>query len=235
MRCEETGNTLLELMEEELPLARRAEVADHLEVCAVCAGEFSAYRDLLALVRADPVPEPSLRFWEEFHSSLKHRIEQGSLSDRRESASWLGGLRSWFAFPRPLLVGAAVAAVSILIVVRLPGPFSIQGDRQKAPAPMEQLTSREGETREGNRAPHTEAGKRELGDAVIVAGEVVDDASMLAAAIQRLPRVNEIADRIEAAWASQPGSDRSDWLVSLSDDEQQLLIDRLRGFRWPPS
>lgn len=235
MRCENAGSTLLELMEEELPHARRAELLGHLEVCAACAGELSAYREILALVRTDPVPEPSARFWEEFLPSLKRRIEQGSFSGGRESASWLSGLRSWFVFPRPLLVGAAVAAISILIVVRLPGPFSVRGDRQQAPAPVEQVTGREDETREGNRASLTETGTRDLGEAVIVAGEVVENASALAAVIQRLPWVNEIADRVETAWVWRPESDPRDWLASLSEEEQQLLIDHLRGFPWSPS
>ncbi|MBF8279707.1 MAG: hypothetical protein HW385_1139 [candidate division NC10 bacterium] len=202
MRCEEAGSTLLELMEDELPPGRRAEIVGHLEVCTACANELSAYQDLLALVRADPVPDPSPRFWEEFLPSLKHRIEQGASEAPRESSSWLNGLRSWIAFPRPLIAGVAVAAISILIVIRLPGSLSIRADRQKAPA------------------------------AVIVAGELVEDASALAAAIQRLPWVGEIADRVETAWVWRPESDPRDWLASLSEEEQQILIDRLRGFRW---
>jgi len=232
MRCEEAGSTLLELMEDELPPGRRAEVVGHLEVCSACANELSVYRDLLALVRADPVPDPSPRFWEEFLPSLKHRIEREASEAPRESSSWLNGLRSWIAFPRPLIAGVAVAAISILIVIRLPGSLSIRADRQKAPAPVEQSAGREGETRGWDRVPHTEAGKRDMGEAVIVAGELVEDASALAAAIQRLPWVGEIADRVETAWVWRPESDPRDWLASLSEEEQQLLIDRLRGFRW---
>jgi hypothetical protein len=235
MRCEEAEHTLLELMEDELPAGRRAEVVGHLEVCTACAGEFSAYRDLLALVRTDPIPEPSPRFWEEFLPSLKHRIEHEISGDRRKSASWLNGFRSWMAFPRPLIAGVAVAAISILIVIRLPDLPSFRADQQKGPAPMDQSAGREGEPGDWNRVSRIETGARDLDEPFIVAGEVVEDPSILAAAVQRLPLVDEIADRVETAWVWRPESDPRDWLVSLSDEEQQFLIDRLRGFQWSPS
>ncbi|HZY30205.1 MAG TPA: hypothetical protein VFF86_01045, partial [Candidatus Methylomirabilis sp.] len=196
MRCEEAASTLLELLEEDLPPGRRAEIVGHLEVCTACGNELSAYESLLALVRADPVPEPSPRLWEEFLPSLKRRIEQAASEAPRESASWLNGLRSWLAFPRPLIAGVAVAAISILIVIRLPGSFSIRTDLQKAPAPAEQLAGDESGVRVSSKVLPTEAARREIGDPVIVAGEVVEDASALAAAIQRLPWVGEIADRV---------------------------------------
>ena len=130
MRCEEAETRLLELMEEELPQGRRVEVVSHLQACTACASEFSAYRDLLALVRADSVPEPSAGFWDEFLHSLKHRIEEEASGGKQEPAAWLAGLRSWFALPRPLIAGLALAAVSILVVIRLPGFLPIGFDRQ---------------------------------------------------------------------------------------------------------
>ncbi|MGH7410192.1 MAG: anti-sigma factor family protein [Candidatus Methylomirabilis sp.] len=232
MRCEDAGTRLVELIDEALPSERRAEIFDHLTACTACATEFSAYQDVVALVQADPVPEPSPRFWEEFLPSLRRRIEREASGPQQRPAVWLAGLRSRLVLPRPLVAGVAVAAISILIVVRLPGSLWTRADRQKAPAPVEQSTGREGETRDWNRAPQTEAGKRDMGEAVIVAGEVVEDASTLAAAIQRLPWVDEIADRIEAAWVWRPESDPRDWLSSLSEEDQQLLLDRLRSFRW---
>ncbi|MBI2902396.1 MAG: zf-HC2 domain-containing protein [Candidatus Methylomirabilis oxyfera] len=235
MRCEEAGSTLLELLEGELPPGRRAEIVGHLEVCAACGNELSAYESLLALVRADPVPEPSPRLWEEFLPSLKRRIEQAASEAPREPASWLSGLRSWRVFPRPLIAGVAVAAISILIVIRLPGLLSVRTELQKTPAPAEQLAGGESGARGSSGVVPTEAARREIGDPVIVAGEAVEDVLMLAAAIQRLPWVDEITDRVETAWVWRPESDPRDWLASLSEEEQQILIDHLRGFRWSPS
>lgn len=83
--------------------------------------------------------------------------------------------------------------------------------------------------------PQTDDGGRLSGEPLVVAGEVVEDPSTLAAAIQRLPWVDEIADRLETAWALRPESDPGDWVASLSEEERQILLDRLRSFRWSQS
>jgi len=235
MRCEEAETTLLELMEEDLPAGRRGEVLSHLQACTTCAAEFSAYRGLLALVQADPVPEPSPRFWEEFLPSLKHRIEQEGSDGNREPTAWLAGLRSWFAVRRPLIAGLAVAAVSILIVIRLPGFLPIGTDRLERAPSTTQPSGRTGEGGNVAMTPQADDGKGRAGEPFVVAGEVVEDASALAAAIQRLPWVDEIADRVEAAWVSRPESDPGDWFASLSEEERQIALDRLRSFRWSQS
>ena len=235
MRCEEAETTLLELMEEELPPGRRGEALSHLQACTACAAELSAYRDLLALVQADPVPEPSPRFWEEFLPSLKHRIEQEAFDGLQPSAAWLAGLRSWFAIRRPLIAGLAVAAVSILIVIRLPGFLPIGTDRQERAPSTEQLSGRTGESGSVAMAPHADDGKRHSGEPFVVAGEVVEDPSALAAAIQHLPWVDEIAERVETAWVLRPESDPGDWFASLSEEERQVVLDRLRNFQWSRS
>jgi hypothetical protein len=227
MQCDEAETMLLELMGEELPPGRGAETLAHVQACAACATEFSSYRELFALVQADPVPEPSPRFWDEFLSSLKHRIEQEASSGKRKSAPWLADLRSWFAFRRPLVAGLAVAAVSILIVIRLSGLFPMGADRREAPGG--------GEGKNVAMAPHPDDAKQHSGESLVVAGEVVEDPSALAAAIQRLPWVDEIADRLETAWVLRPESDLGEWLSSLSEEERQILLDRLRSFRWSQS
>ena len=235
MRCKEAEATLLELMEEELPAGRRGEVLSHLQACTTCAAEFSAYRDLLALVQADPVPEPSPRFWEEFLPSLKHRIEQEDSDGNREPTAWLAGLRSWFAVRRPLIAGLAVAAASILIVIRLPGFLPIGTDRQERTPSTEQISGRTGGSGNVAMAPQGDDGKRHSSEPFVVAGEVVEDPSALAAAIQHLPWVDEIADRVEAAWVVRSESDSGDWFASLSEEERQIVLDRMRSFRWSQS
>jgi len=224
MECGEAETMLLELMGEELPPGRGAEALAHLQACAACATEFSSYRELLALVRADPVPEPSPRFWDEFLSSLKHRIEQEASSGKRKTPAWLADLRSWYASQRPLVAGLAVAAVSILIVIRLSGLFPMGANRREPPGG--------GESKNVAMAPRPDDARQPSGESLVVAGEVVEDPSALAAAIQRLPWVDEIADRLETAWVLRPESDPGEWLGSLSEEERQILLDRLRSFRW---
>jgi hypothetical protein len=64
---------------------------------------------------------------------------------------------------------------------------------------------------------------------------VIDDPTLLAALIQRLPWAGEFAERIEEAWVWRPESDPTDWVTSLGQEDRELLVDRLREFRWSPS
>lgn len=210
----------MDLIDESLAAPRRSEILDHLQACTICSMEVSANRDLLALVRADPVPEPSPRFWEEFLPSLKRRIDLEAPSrPRHTTAAWLAALRSWRIFPRPLIAGVAVAAISALIVIRLPWLLVPNADQADTPSSIGRLVDRGGET----------------GEPLVVAGEVLDDPSTLAAIIQRLPWVDEIADRLEYAWVGRPESDPSESLASLGQEDQQVVLDHLRSFRWSPS
>src|SRR5574337_2130682 len=199
MRCDDVEVNLLELIEGELPPARRAEVLAHLDGCATCAGEFSAYHDLLALVQVDPVPEPSPGFWEEFLPSLKHRIGQEVHTRQPTSSAWLAGAGSWFTFRPRLIAGLAVAAVSILVVVRLPGLLPSRTDRQAVPISTAKVIGRDSENRGVAMVPRPDVRDRQSGEPLMVAGEIVEEPSILVAAIRRLRGVDEIADRLETA------------------------------------
>lgn len=235
MRCEEVECKLLELIEEDLPPAQRAEVLAHLHGCATCAAERSAYHDLLALVQVDPIPEPSPGFWEEFLPSLKHRIEQEAYRGQSTSTAWLAGVGSWFAFRPRLIAGLAVAAVSIFIVVRLPGFLPIRADRQMTPISTEKTVGQNGGGYNVAMAPRPDDGNQRLGEPFVVAGEVVEEPSILVEAIQRLRWVDEIADRLETAWVLRPEADPSDLLASLDEKERQVLLDHLSHLGWSKS
>lgn len=235
MRCEEVECKLLELIEEDLPPAQRAEVLAHLHGCATCAAERSAYHDLLALVQVDPIPEPSPGFWEEFLPSLKHRIEQEAYRGQSTSTAWLAGVGSWFAFRPRLIAGLAVAAVSIFIVVRLPGFLPIRADRQMTPISMEKTVGQNGGGYNVAMVPRPDDGNQRLGEPFVVAGEVVEEPSILVEAIQRLRWVDEIADRLETAWVLRPEADPSDSLASLDEKERQVLLDHLSHLGWSKS
>ncbi len=235
MRCAEAEPILMELIDEGSPSSRREELLGHVQVCAACAAELSACRDLLTLVQADSVPEPSSRFWEEFLPSLKRRIEQEGSGRERRRAAWFAWVRSWLSWPRPLVAGVAVAAISVLIVVRLPGFVAVMGDRTKVPSPIGRFMGRgpEGQVPAGDL--RGEDATSQSGEPMVVAGELIDDPSLLAAAIQRLPWAGEIADQVEDAWVRRPESDPRDWLNWLSEEDHQLLLARMRNFRWSPS
>lgn len=227
MQCEAVELRLLDLIEEELPPAQRTEVLTHLHDCATCAAEFSAYHDLLARVQVDPVPEPSPSFWEEFLPSLKHRIEQETCRREPASIAWLAGAGSWFAFRPRLIAGLAVAAASLFIVVRLPDFLPLKTGRQMAPISTEKVAGQNSESRGVAMAPYPDKGNHHTGEPFVVAGEVVEEPSILVAAIARLRGVEEIADRLETAWILRPEADPSDSLASLDDEERQILLDRL--------
>ena len=235
MRCEEVEFRLPELIEEELPPAQRAEVLTHLHGCATCAAEFSAYHNLFALVQADPVPEPSPGFWEEFLPSLKHRIEQEACGRQPTFTAWLAGAGSWFAFRPRLIAGFAVAAVSIFIVVRLPGFLPVRADRQVTPISTEKVVDQNGGGHSVTMEPHPYDGNQHPGEPFVVAGEIVEEPSILVAAIQRLRWVDEIADPLETAWALRPEADPADSLASLDEKEREILLDHLSHFRWSES
>lgn len=232
MRCEDAEARLVELIEEELSPARRAELLTHLRGCPICGGELSAYRDLLALVRADLVPEPPPLFWEAFLPSLRHRIEQDAGRRTPAPSGWLAGVRAWWTARPRLVAGLAVAAVSLLVVIALPGLWSMRPDRQETMLSEQRLAGREGERRDAALTPGGESEMRYQGEPVVVAGELIEEPAILVAAIQQLPRVEEIADRVETAWAMRPEADPADWLTSLDEEERQILLDRMRSVRW---
>lgn len=235
MRCEEVEPRLPELIEEELTPAGRAEILAHLDGCPACAAESSAYQNLFALVRTDRVPEPAPSFWDEFLPSLKHRIEQETGRRQRTPTVWPAGIGSWFTFQPRFIAGLAVAAVSLFIVVRLPGFLPVRSDRQTAPVVTEKAIGQEGGGNGVVMAPRPGTGNYHPHEPFMVAGEVVEEPSILVAAVQRLRGVDEIADRLEAAWLLRPEADPVDSFGSLDEKEQQMLLNHLSQFGWSES
>jgi hypothetical protein len=236
MQCEDVEFKLLELIEEELPPTQRADVLTHLHGCATCAAEFSASRDLFALVRADPVPEPSPGFWEAFLPSIRHRIEQEDRRRKPTPFAWLVGARSWLTFRPQFIAGLAVAVVSIFVVVRLPGFLPVRVDRQGgAPPSAEKIGDRNRVGHSPAITPRPDNGNQRPGEPFVVAGEVIEEPSILMAAIQRLRWADEIGDRLETAWLLRPEADPSDSLASLDEKERQALLDHLSRFGWSES
>jgi hypothetical protein len=231
MRCQDAATRVVELIDGGEPAERGGELLDHLETCGACATEFAAYRGLVALLRADVIPEPPPRFWEEFVPALRRRIDREFPVVQSRAARWLTLVRSWVVLPRPLMAGVAVAALLALLVIR-PGLLPMSGDRFGIRQPSVERLAGPAVDPAGLSDAGWLAGGGEL---VVVAGEFVDDPGSLAAAIVHLPGMDEIVDRLEEAWVWRAESDPGDWVVSLSEEDQQVVLDRLREYRWSPS
>src|SRR5574337_1190670 len=227
MRCADVEFRLLDLIEGELPLGQRSEVLSHLDGCAVCTAAFAVYRDLLTRVEIDPVPEPSPSFWDEFLPALKSRIGQEVERPTPTPVRWLANVRAWFTFRPRLIAGLAVAAVSIFIVVRLPGVLPGAADHRTVPVTIERVAGRNGGGDNTPAVSRLNDGTRRLSEPLMVAGEVVEEPAILVAAIQRLGWVDEIADRLEAAWIQRGETDPADSLDSLTEKERQFLLNHL--------
>lgn len=235
MRCEDVERSLPELIEEELPLSQRTEVLTHLQGCPACADARSAYHDLLALVRADQVPEPPVGFWEAFRSSLKHRIAQDARKRKSASIAWLAGLGFWVVGRPRVIAGLAVAAATIVVAIRSPSLLPMTADHRTVPIATEKVVDQYGGDRRAVRVPRSEKGNQPHGELLVVAGEIVEEPAILIAAIQRLHWVDEIADPLETAWVLRQETDPVDSLASLDEKEQQTVLDHLRHFKWSES
>ncbi|MCZ7626756.1 MAG: hypothetical protein C3F12_13170 [Candidatus Methylomirabilota bacterium] len=235
MRCEDVECTLLGLIEGELPAVQRTEVLGHLDGCTACTADLSAYRALLARVEVDSVPEPSPRYWEEFLPSLKRRIRQEAYERTPTPGSRWTHAGSWLTFRPRLIAGLAVAAVSLFVVVRLPGLLPGGVSFQRTPVATEKVAGEHGKRYTGAMAPHPNGGNQQSGEPLMVAGEVVDEPSVLVAALQRLGWADEVGDQLETAWILRPESDPADSFASLDEKERQLLLEHLNQLQWSES
>ncbi len=80
MTCREARDALLEVTTGRTPPDLRRAVAAHLEVCADCRTEAARLADTVALLRADPDPDPPAGFWPGFMAQLEERIAQEPVS-----------------------------------------------------------------------------------------------------------------------------------------------------------
>src|SRR5574337_742712 len=147
------------------------------------------------------------------------------------SSAWLAGVGSWFTFRPRLIAGMAVAAVSIFVVVRLPGFLPGRVAHQAAPVSTEKAVGQN----KVAMAPRPDDRIYQSGEPLMVAGEVVEEPSTLVAAIQRLRWVDEIADQLETAWVQRPETDPSDSLASLDERERRVVLDHLSHLKWSES
>jgi hypothetical protein len=134
-----------------------------------------------------------------------------------------------------LIAGLAVAAVSMFIVVRLPGVLPVRVNRQAAPVSAERLVGQNGAAHTVAVIPRSDRRNQQSSETFMVAGEVVEEPSILMAAIRRLGGVDEIADRLETAWGLRPEADLADSLASLNEEERQVLLDHLSHLRMSES
>ncbi|MGH2625245.1 MAG: anti-sigma factor family protein [Anaerolineales bacterium] len=109
MTCKETRDALLEVTTSRTPPDLRRALAAHLELCAECRREAVRLAETVALLRADPDPDPPAGFWPGFMAQLEERIA-------RDPVSLWARLRRRISVPA-LGPAAATAIVVVVFVV----------------------------------------------------------------------------------------------------------------------
>jgi len=108
MNCAEARETLLETSTGRTPPDLRRALAAHLEACAVCRAEAARLEETVALLRADPDPDPPEGFWPGFMAQLEERIALEPVS-------------LWMRLRRrvsvPALAPTAATAIVVLVFV----------------------------------------------------------------------------------------------------------------------
>jgi anti-sigma factor RsiW len=71
--CDDFGALLDALVGDELPAARRQEIAAHLARCCRCSDELARYRQVIALARRLPARPPPPTLLDRFRAALDDR------------------------------------------------------------------------------------------------------------------------------------------------------------------
>src|SRR5579859_39902 len=122
MTCFIAKNMLSELMDGELPSARKAELEGHLSGCSGCSHELEQIRRVRTLLRALPVEKAP----RDFLVKVRSRMEEKSAFEK---------LFSWVRLPGPKVSGAlalaAVVALGVTVTMRvgLLSPFRMNAAR----------------------------------------------------------------------------------------------------------
>lgn len=100
--------------------------ARHLESCEACRREVSELSALMGDVRAtDDMPEPSPLFWDHFSA----RVQAATMADPIPARAW------WRDAWRPIATLAAVAAVLLMVELRMPRATPGSAPVSGVPAP----------------------------------------------------------------------------------------------------
>ena len=175
-RCRAYRAWLVDAAAGDLPSHRQDRLDAHLAVCAVCAADLAALRDVPALLRTSAVPDPGEDVWRHQRQAIGRAIRQATPPQPARIA-WQLWADRWAAWRMPV---AAVVSVALALVVLRLTPLRL---RHVPRPPSPQVTTLDaqalGELSDVVRlmAPH---------DEVLSLGPPEDDSWLAASALQCL-------------------------------------------------
>jgi hypothetical protein len=98
---------LLELLDGETP------DEGHLKQCPACRERFDTLRQLMGLLREDPVPEPSPLFWQHLSDRVRLAIEHQSAENSNNATKFV----SWWTWRWRWAVAGAVAVMAAAVIM----------------------------------------------------------------------------------------------------------------------
>jgi hypothetical protein len=102
----------------DLPAWVKRWLRSHLDHCAACRQELAELRELIGVVEANPVADPSPEFWDDFSREMHLKLVQAG----HEGQTAVAAPRSrWSRLPY-LLGGPAVAVLLVWLAVHLTAP-----------------------------------------------------------------------------------------------------------------
>ena len=93
MKCDSVKEQLPEWLNDELPLAEKTMLDDHLAQCPDCQVELNAMRQLWYRLGTLPVPEPRPEMRTQFYAMLDTFTKEEKVRQRSSWAAWLSQVR----------------------------------------------------------------------------------------------------------------------------------------------
>jgi len=190
----------------------------HLAVCDPCRGECERLGQVVADMRALPVPEPSLLYWDQLSARVREAVAaERSLSPPEDGTRWWHPTR--LAWPASVAVAALLAAVLVTPwLLQLRGPSS-----PAEPAPVAAVASVSGGSPSAERSGGPDASD------LVVAGGGTDESIGL---MLELAGSLDFDAVVSAGLVTADGAaDRA--VADLSTDErgelERLIREALRG------
>jgi hypothetical protein len=200
-RCALLKRWLPEYLDGELPAFRRRRLEAHVEACSACRQELAALKEVVAALKATPVPDPGERFWQDFNREMHLKLAQAAPASPSETAP-----APWWRLKLPyyLLGAPAIAGLILWAATHLTDP------QRPALDPMTQTVAPEAKARAGAAPGHPAvATQTGLSDHLLLVG---------------MGNGNGWQEEEEdyTSWDLEPV------IADLTDQEKQQLLNKLR-------
>jgi len=129
-RCRAYRAWLVDAAAGDLASHRQDRLNAHLAVCAVCAADLAALRDVPALLSTSAVPDPGEDVWRRQRQAIGRAIRQAT-PPQPAWIAWQLWVDRWSAWRMP--VAAVVSVALALVVLRLAPPRARRAPRPPTP------------------------------------------------------------------------------------------------------